>query len=76
MAGVQQLHPCKGDGSIVVMASHHKYKKVLRRDHPDMAERWYPASDEEKKKTSSMQRIKCERGAKRWMALPEPYDVR
>ena len=76
MAGVEQLHPSQGDGTILVMASDHKYKKVLRRDYPDMAEKWYPATEEEKKKKAgAASPIKCERGAKRWRALPEPYDV-
>ena len=60
------------------MTSDHKYKKVLRRDYPDAAEKWYPATEDEKEKqvkASATQPIKSEHGAKRWRALPEPYDV-
>ncbi|KAK7109002.1 hypothetical protein V1264_013121 [Littorina saxatilis] len=76
LAGVPQSHPCQAD-QVLVMASDHKYKKVLRKDYPECAERWYPPTEGEKEKnfdSVSVQSIKCERGAKRWQKLPELYD--
>ncbi|KAL8563922.1 hypothetical protein ACOMHN_059352 [Nucella lapillus] len=78
LAGVPQMHPSKGDGLILVMASNQQYKKMLRHEYPGAAEKWYPATEKEKeemKKHGQLQPIKREYGAKRWRSLPEPYDA-
>lgn len=75
LTGVKQLHPSTGvDSSVLVMESNKKYKKQLRQDYPDAAQKWYPLTEEEKKAIAKHPPIRCEKGAKRWEGLPELYD--
>ena len=66
-----------GDERIIVMDSNNRYRKTLEKESPQQPAMWYHYGDSAAttEQADGSKIKKCQRGLKRWKALPESIDV-